>query len=193
MAAILEIWLFWVRCSNTMDSSWSSSACMLLLGAVAYLSRISVMTLAGIPKSRATSLTLYFSIANQNTSYTLQPGGWARSSMKTPTAYQLSFLRKEPLPFFTGRLWAYGFGLPLGLGRLLLEGGIRLAEGPAGAVILGKGFCRSAVFGGSAGTGLFCALVGHSCAAALLLAGRLTGDACGSDLFRTGHFLLLGA
>ena len=83
---------------------------------------------------------------------------------------------------------------PLGFGAVAFgRAGPALAEGPACAVILGKGFCRSAVFGGSAGTGLFCALVGHSCAAALLLAGRLTGDACGSDLLRIGHFLLFGA
>ena len=83
---------------------------------------------------------------------------------------------------------------PLGFGAVAFgRAGPALAEGPAGAVILGKGFCRSAVFGGSAGTGLFCALAGHSCAAALLLAGRLTGDVCGSDLFRIGHFLLFGA
>ena len=102
-------------------------------------------------------------------------------------------LAEGAFALFTGRLWAYGFGLPLGLGRLLLEGRDPLfAEGACRCGHPWQRFCRSAVFGGSAGTGLFCALVGHSCAAALLLAGRLTGDACGSAPFSSGTSCFLG-
>ena len=42
-----------------MDSSLSSSTCMWFLGALAYLVRMSVISLVGRSKSLATSCTLY--------------------------------------------------------------------------------------------------------------------------------------
>ena len=72
-----------------------------------------MMVLVGRPKSFATSWTLYFSIPNQNTSFCSNPraGKFYQIAAADPcrggAVRQPSFfLRKEPLPFFTGRLWA---------------------------------------------------------------------------------------
>ena len=86
---------------------------MWFFGAATCFVRISVMVLVGRPKSFATSWTLYFSIPNQNTSLCSNPGAGkflirhsAVIRPKPDAAAQSSRLRKEPLPFFTGWLWA---------------------------------------------------------------------------------------
>ena len=57
--AMLAIWLCWVRYSKMRDSSRSSSTCIWFLGVSAYLVKISVMSFVAMPKSFATSCTLY--------------------------------------------------------------------------------------------------------------------------------------
>ncbi|CAN4051297.1 Zinc import ATP-binding protein ZnuC, partial [Dysosmobacter welbionis] len=91
------------------------------------------------PKSFATSWTLYFSIPNRNTSFCSNPRAGkffqiaAADTCRGGAVRQPSFfLRKEPLPFFTGRLLAYGRACAFGLGRASLGGRDRYGFAPRG-------------------------------------------------------------
>ena len=59
MDSILLTWLVWVRCSKTTVSSWSVRFWPDFFGVSKYLLRISMICFVCIPKSFASSFTLY--------------------------------------------------------------------------------------------------------------------------------------
>src|SRR5699024_6689834 len=99
--------------------------------------------------------TLYFSIPNQNTSFCSNPraGKFYQMAAAAPrrggAGRQPSFfLRKEPLPFFTGRLLAYGRACAFGLGRASLGGRDRYGLAPRDLDVFGG--CSGGVSAGGA-------------------------------------------